>query len=103
MFLIGCTTLASIQSDYHSINYKDGISRQEATVISQKELLDTKQNNYYMTSLPDVEDENAYWRVIFSSRYWNKYAYIVDVDKGNGEILNSFETNDINDVFRKEK
>ncbi len=101
ILLSGCATTRSIYANYDSVNYGDGVSKQEAKIIAQKELLDVKQHSSYMISFPDVEDKGTYWKVIFSSLYMNRLAYIIDINKTTGEILKSYETDDMHDVFQR--
>ena len=102
VFLLNsCANINSIYSNYDLVDFKDGVSSKEAKTIAQKELLDVGQNENFILSLPDVEDRETHWSVIFSSLHLNRFAYVVNVEKDSGEIIESVETNNLGDVFIK--
>lgn len=92
---MGCATIESVNKGYSSIVFADGISKEEAKIIAQDELLLDQEKVNFAVSLPEAEDRGTYWIVvfmnksvtIFSSRYltW----YLVKIDKQTGEILSS--------------
>ena len=94
---IGCSSIQSFESqsiekNYAHINFHDGVNKSEAKVIAQKELLAVAKDGPYLSLLPNIENRDHYWEVIFSSYSSKKKYYIVNVNKDKGEIEYSHES-----------
>lgn len=81
----------------------DGISKQEAKVIAQRELARAGRDKIYAKA--KVRNDGANWRVlfapsspnIFSSQYFS--YYIIEIDKNSGEIQRSETTEALSDIL----
>ena len=88
LFLAGCATTESIDDFYTKINWKDGISRDEAAVIAKKYLVDSKYEGDFQVMGPVAIGFDHYWRVSFlykSLDYYEK-TLDIDVDTLSGEV-----------------
>ncbi|MEK6537549.1 MAG: hypothetical protein AABZ46_00265 [Nitrospirota bacterium] len=102
-FVSGCAFVG--QSDQVLVN--DGINKQEAKVIAQKELARAGQDKVFAVSKPAAQDDGANWKVvfpvsspnIFSHKYFS--YYVVELDKSSGKIARSETTEALSDLFEE--
>ena len=89
VFLVGCATTGGIEKNYAKINYADGINRNEAIAIAQRDLLDNeKAKHKYRVTGPYVEEKEMTTDV-----YGGKTdAWFVRFESKNftGDMLNIF-------------
>ncbi len=113
VFLSGCATVSSISRNYKNIDLSDGISRQEAKVIAQKQIIQTDFKKDYRIINPSIyhaeeftddlkerflRDKAIYdsgqlrypnsWHIIFHPKWLSLFSlyYLVVVDKDSGEV-----------------
>lgn len=85
----GCATVNSINRNYTSVDYFDGVDRKEAEFIAQKQCLEERWCKGQMNiSHPDVRDGYV-WHVYFRSKSIPTldHVYIVHIEKDTGKIL----------------
>ena len=63
----GCATVSSVERSFRSVNFSDGISRQEAKIIAKKEIIQTDFKDNYRVICPKVWDRAEFNRVMGSS------------------------------------
>ena len=96
----GCASVNTVNKNYSSINFDDGVSKEEAKLIAKKSLMESKSFGRYCFMDPAIlkwgkaYPHPNYWFVRFTAK--NPLAtdhYIVVVDKRSGEIQYSEREN----------
>lgn len=102
-FVSGCAFVG--QSDQVAAN--DGINKQEAKVIAQKELARAGQDKVFAVAKPVARDDGANWNVVFPVSSQNIFSdkyfsyYIIELDKSSGKISRSETTEALSDLFEE--
>jgi len=94
LILTGCATVGSVNRNFESVNYTDGISRPEAKFIAQKYCLDHEEcSTHCIISSAYVSDDNSVpgaWRVVFDTEVIDANYYrghVISVDRETGEVI----------------
>ena len=84
----GCATTESIEQYYAQINWKDGISRNEAALIAKKYLTESKYAGDFQILAPVTTGYENLWRVSFLYKNIDYYEKVLDVyvDTATGEV-----------------
>jgi hypothetical protein len=102
-FLGGCAFLGG----NGRVALNDGISKQEARLIAQKELARAGQDKIFAVLKPAVQDDGANWKVVFPASSPNIFSagyfsyYVVELDKSSGKIARSQTTEALSDLFEE--
>ena len=94
VFLSACATSNSINKKYSTINYEDGIDKNEAIVIAQKQLLSSGYKKNYLIATYKVQKNDNNWGIAFifdpvtlpKSPHFQTW-YRVYIDNISGEII----------------
>ena len=101
LFVTGCASVNTIEQDFASIDYSDGISKVEAKRIAQKFALGKKGSEKYAISAAEVDSgifasfpewKDKAWVIGFPSKSLNILSgyvgrtFVVAVDKNTGNI-----------------
>ena len=86
--LVGCATMESLDHYYARINWKDGISRDEAALIAKKYLVESKYAGDFQILAPVTIGYENLWRVSFLYKSLDYYEKVlgVYVDTMTGEV-----------------
>ncbi|GEM_PF-4461395 len=89
--LAGCATMESLDHYYAEINWKDGISRNEAALIAKKYLVESKYAGDFQILAPVTIGYENFWRVSFLYKSLDYYEKVLDVyvDTMTGEVKNT--------------
>ena len=84
----GCATTESLDHYYAKINWKDGISRDEAALIAKKYLTESKYAGDFQILAPVTIGYENLWRVSFLYKNVDYYEKVLDVyvDTATGEV-----------------
>lgn len=93
--LTGCVTLSSVKSELKKVDDSDGINKKEAIAIAKMSMINSKlDDDYHLWTANAYDNGRGYWRIVFSSLYFNRHECVLIIEKSAGDILAFYEAID---------
>lgn len=88
IMLSGCASVESLDYYYQKINWKDGVSRDEAALIAKKWLVESKYEGDFQVIGPVSTRHEDLWQITFLYKSLDYYEQVLDVfvDPVSGEV-----------------
>lgn len=102
--LTGCASIERIDKNYLKINFRDGISKNEAIIMAQKVLLDSGEINKYIYEKPIFDNDPTVQEQIpnhvfihFAPVAGDNEGFLVIINEKSGEVRYSGPFNPVRD------
>ena len=96
VILGGCKTVETVVREYQRVKYNDGINVEEAKLIAQNVMTESRYSSSYDVLDPELINTEAtvpypnFWFISFPAQdEFSKYGHVVVVDKLTGGVIRS--------------